>query len=526
MMSTPEQTPGHKRSGGLTVRDQIERYRTAFIAVITMVVIAAAVGGYILAHENLKLPGWVPVFGRSYYTLKADFQTAQAVTPGQGQAVTIAGAKIGEVDSVDLNNGVATVTMKVTPKYARIYRNATLLLRPKTQLQDITVEVNPGTPSAGKLPSGTVLPLSQTAPNVNFDEFLSSLDAETRGYLQELLAGAGEGFKDNGKAFSATLKRFLPLTREVQEISKELALRHENTAHAIHNFRLLVEALGGKDKQLAELVDASNAVFGTFAKEDQNVQSLVRELPGALKKTRSGLGKLATAAHVLGPTVHELQPFASALGPANEATRKLALATTPIIKNQIRPFAREVLPTVNEIAPDTKELSEAFPKLATSFGVFNEFFNELANNPGKSQGGFLFFLDWANHNLNSVVSSGDANGVLGRTLVYFNCEVAPLLKNVAEINPNVNLLVGLLNPPDRAACTAAGIAKGGTALSAHSLSKPKAPAGGLLSGLTPTFGKAGGPSKSAAPKGKPASGAKRAAAASKPAARASKGGAR
>ncbi len=72
-----------------------------------MVVIAAAVGGYILAHENLKLPGWVPVLGRNYYTLKAEFQTAQAVTPGQGQAVTIAGAKIGEIASVDLHQGIA-----------------------------------------------------------------------------------------------------------------------------------------------------------------------------------------------------------------------------------------------------------------------------------------------------------------------------------------------------------------------------------------------------------------------------------
>ncbi|HTA04884.1 MAG TPA: MlaD family protein, partial [Solirubrobacteraceae bacterium] len=305
-MASTEPTPGHKHEGGLTVRDQIERYRTAFIAVITMVVIAAAVGGYILAHENLKLPGWVPVLGRDYYTLKADIQTAQAVTPGQGQAVTVAGAKIGEVGSVDLHNGIATITMRITPKYARIYHDATLLLRPKTQLQDITVEVNPGSPSTGKLKSGSTLPLSQSAPNVNFDEFLSSLDAETRAYLQELLAGAGEGFKNNGPAFSATLKRFLPLTREVKEISKELALRHENTANAIHNFRLLTEALGGKDQQIAELVDSSNAVLGTFAKEDQNVQSLVRQLPGALKRTRSGLGKLATAAHVLGPTLHEL----------------------------------------------------------------------------------------------------------------------------------------------------------------------------------------------------------------------------
>src|SRR6202163_2515171 len=225
-------TPTEGREGGLTVLEQIERYRTAFISVIVMIVFAAFVGGYILAHENLKLPGWVPVLGKNYFTLKADFQTAQAVTPGQGQAVTIAGAKIGEIASVDLHNGVATVTMKVTPKYARIYHDATALLRPKTQLQDITVEVNPGTPASGRLHSGEVIPLSQTAPNVNFDEFLSSLDADTRAYLQELLAGLGEGFKNNGRAAAATFRRFDPTARYLQEISHELQLRHANIARS------------------------------------------------------------------------------------------------------------------------------------------------------------------------------------------------------------------------------------------------------------------------------------------------------
>ena len=83
--------PPQSHEGGLSVRDQIERYRAAFISVVVLIVIAAVVGGYILTHENLKLPGWVPVLGKNFYTLNADFQTAQAVTPGQGQAVTIAG---------------------------------------------------------------------------------------------------------------------------------------------------------------------------------------------------------------------------------------------------------------------------------------------------------------------------------------------------------------------------------------------------------------------------------------------------
>jgi hypothetical protein len=191
--------------------------------------------------------------------------------------------------------------------------------------------------------------------------------------------------------------------------------------------------------------------------------SVLHLLPGALTKTRSGLGKLATAASLLGGTLHQLHPFASSLRSAQEATIRLAKAPTPIIRDQVRPFARQILPTISELAPDTEGLAKAFPKLATSFSVLNEFFNELANNPGAKQAGFLFFLDWGNHNLNSVLSTADAHGALGRTLVYFNCEVLPLLKGVSEVNPTVNLLVSLLNPPTKEECKAQGILRAGAA---------------------------------------------------------------
>jgi phospholipid/cholesterol/gamma-HCH transport system substrate-binding protein len=481
-------TEGHSHEGGLGVRDQIERYRTAFISVVTMIVIAAVVGGYILSHENINLPGWFPVLGKNYYTLKADFQTAQALTPGQGQAVTIAGAKIGEIASVNLHEGVATVTMRLDPKYARLYRDATLLMRPKTNLQDLTVEINPGTAASGRLSSGATVPIAQTAPNVDFDQFLAGLDAETRAYLQELLAGAGQGFKNNGRSLAATLKRFDPTARDIAQIAEQLEIRHANTARSIHNFRLLIEALGTKDKQLAQLVDASNAVFAVFARQERNVESLLHLLPGALAKTRTGLGKLATAANVLGPTLHKLDPFARSLGPAQEATRRLAINTTPVFKNEIRPFARQILPVVNELKPDTQQLAEAFPKLASSFSVINQFFNELAYNPGANRPGFLFFLPWDNHNLNSVLSSAAAHGTLGRSLTYLNCKVAPILKGVAEVNETVNLLVGLLNPPNEGACRSAGILTTKSAVASGHV-KPKAPAGGLFSGLdTHVFG--------------------------------------
>jgi phospholipid/cholesterol/gamma-HCH transport system substrate-binding protein len=448
---------GEQHRGERGIRDQIARYRTAFISVVAMIVLAVFVGGYILANERLSLPGWVPVVGKSYFTLKGDFSTAQALTPGQGQAVTIAGAKIGEIARVDQHGGDALVTMNLTPSYARyIDRNATLLLRPKTQLNDMTVEVDPGTPSAGRISSGYMAPLSQTAPNVNLDEFLASLDAETRAYLQELLAGAGEGLKGNAANLSATFKRFDPLARYIRQITSQLQLRNRNIERSIHNFQLIVSALGGKDTELAQLIDASNAVFKTFAEQDQAVQSTLRLLPGALSKTRSGLGKLATASEVLGPALKRLEPFAKALAPAERASRLFFAHTAPTFKNEIRPFARRILPTVGELQPSLKQLAEALPGLASSFAVFNEFFNELGYNPGPKQGGFMFFLDWATHDFNSAVSAADAHGPVGRTLVYLNCNLLPLLDSVASINNTVKLAVALLKPPGGEECVQLG----------------------------------------------------------------------
>ncbi|MGG7382319.1 hypothetical protein ACQ7B2_27395, partial [Escherichia coli] len=67
-----------------------------------------------------------------------------------------------------------------------------------------------------------------TLPNVNFDEILSSLDGDTRDYLQLLLGGAGEGLGGQGKQLSASLKRFEPTGRYLARLNGALSLRERN----------------------------------------------------------------------------------------------------------------------------------------------------------------------------------------------------------------------------------------------------------------------------------------------------------
>ena len=131
------------------MRTAIRKHWLDFVAIIGLIVIAGAVAVYILANQRLYLPAWVPVLGKDFFVLKAEFATAQAVTPGQGQTVNIAGVQVGEISKVELEDGRRVVTMRMEPKYGRVYKDATVLLRPKTGLKDMVVELEPGTPAAG-----------------------------------------------------------------------------------------------------------------------------------------------------------------------------------------------------------------------------------------------------------------------------------------------------------------------------------------------------------------------------------------
>ena len=131
------------------MRRAIREHLRDFVAIIVLVVLAVVTTGVILVQQSANFPAWVPILGSDHFELKAEFTTAQAVTPGQGQQITIAGIKVGTVGTVTLENGRAVVTMDIDNKYAPlIHPDASLLLRPRTGLQDMTIEIDTGTKGA------------------------------------------------------------------------------------------------------------------------------------------------------------------------------------------------------------------------------------------------------------------------------------------------------------------------------------------------------------------------------------------
>lgn len=431
----------------------IGKYWRNFATLIGMILVALGVGGFILAHERLYLPKWVPFVGSDFVDRTLELQTGKSLVPGQGQELAIAGVKVGEISKVDLVNGRAVVTVSIRRNYDdRIMRDATALIRPKTGLEDMTIQLDPGSPQAGRLPPGQPIPIQQTLPYVSTDEVLASLDGDTRDYLRLLLAGGGQALHGNSRALSNTLRRFEPTGRELLRISSALAQRRVNISRAIHNFRLLTQTLGTKDQQISQLVDSSNAVFGAFANEERNLRTTIRLLPGALTSTQRGLTKADRLARVLRPNAVALQPVAHALAPALRQSRPFFRQTTPIVRNQLRPFARAALPTVRALRPAARDLSNLVPDLRTSLSVVNELLNELGYNPPGPEEGYLFWNAWANHDGASVFSSQDAQGPIRHGLTVVSCSSLNTLSAIAGANPQLGVviqLLGVTNPVTR-----------------------------------------------------------------------------
>lgn len=435
-----------------------------FAAILLLLVIALGVASYILSQQRFNLPAWVPALGKDFYVLNAEFQTAKSVTPGQGQTVTIAGVNVGEISKVELDEGRALVEMKLQNKYGeRVRKDASLLLRPKTGLEDMVIEMTPGSSGAAKAPEGWTIPVENTLPTVQLDEILASLDRDTRDYLRLLVAGAGGGLDGVGDDLAATLKRFEPGAQYARQITERLIDRRGSIRRSIHNLRLLVEAVGEQDDQLAQLIDSSNTVFRSFVNQDANLRDALQQLPPTLRVTNRALGKTERLANVLGPALEDLRPAARALGPTLRRVRPFLTTSTPIIRDQLRPFARDVLPTVKSLRPAARGLAEVTPDLRDTLRVLNYLFNELAYNPpGEAEEGYLFWASWANHLGSLIFTTQDAHGPVRRGVILISCTTAQVLNTIIASDPRLGTIAQLSGLPQSRQICPASTQAGGT----------------------------------------------------------------
>ncbi len=423
----------------------IKTHLTDFIAIIVLLILAVVISGYILHNERLRFP----FIQQTPITYNAEFSTAQAVTPGQGQTVRVSGVRVGDIGQVTLKNGIAIVAMAIDQKYKHlIHTDATALLRPRTGLKDMFIELNPGSKSAPLAKPGFTIPVSNTLPDVNTDEILASLDADTRAYLDLLVNGAGQGLKGKGGSeLAQVLERFEPTHRDLARLNQAVAVRGSNLRRLINSLARLNKALAQKQPQIVSLVDSSAKVFHAFASEDQNISRAIADLPGTLRQTTATLAKVQAFANALGPAATNLLPAARSLPAANQALAALAKPSTPIVQNQIRPFVVAARPTVRQLRPAAVNLAKGTPALGKVFTVLNHFVNMVGfNSEPSGQHSYLYWLAWLNHDARTLFSVQDANGIFRPLFLQAGCAT---YEQILHFQPSI---AAVLDPTITSVC--------------------------------------------------------------------------
>jgi phospholipid/cholesterol/gamma-HCH transport system substrate-binding protein len=441
------------------MRKAIHDHLRDFLAIIGLLVVALFATYIIVQNERLR----IPLLEEKPFELKAEMSTAQAVTPGQGQTVRVAGVRVGDIDKVDYEDGHAVVTMAIDTKFLPIYKNATILLRPKTGLKDMFLELDPGTnydPNSrdDEFQDGDTVTLANTAPDTNVDQILAALDGDTRAYLRLLLTQGGQGLNGRGQDLGKLLGSLGPINRGLARLNTEVAKRKENLRTLIHNMNLLFGTVGQDGQGIEQLVSASNQALGAIASQSPDVQRTVSLLGPTLRTTRVALEKTDQLATVLGPTINSLRPFARRLKPINDSLGNLAKTTYDPIKNDIRPFVINAREPVRNLRPAAQNLVHATPRLTTVGEKLNKLFNMAAYNPNGAESpgtpgrdeGYLYWLGWLAHVGNSTFSSQDAHGVYRHIYLVATCNTIKSIVTSSPLAPVVtgfDQLLGTVCPP-------------------------------------------------------------------------------
>lgn len=383
------------------------------------------IAGFALSCFGILLFLWVTFggptpFRAQSYEIKVPFNEATQLA--EQSDVRISGVNVGKVQSIELapNGRQAMATVKIDNKYAPLPQSTRAILRTKTLLGETYIELTPGSKDGPRIDDGGTLAEANSAESVQLDEIFRTFDAETQEAFRTWMQEGAVAINGQSQSFSYALSQFEPTFSELDRLFRVLDTQQLAVSQLFRNGATTFQALRGREGQLAELIDSSNAVFETTARRDRDIEALFRAFPTFQDESRLTLNRLKTFAGKADPLFRQLVPVAEELSPTLIAFANLA----PVAKGFF-----EGLGPVIDLAPTgfpavRRLFREEFPPLLRAVDPFLRNLNPLL------QGLSLYRRDVTSFFANIAVS---ANGEL--TEENASGEKVHFLRAMGPLNP-------------------------------------------------------------------------------------------
>ncbi len=287
------------------------------------------IAGFALSCFGILLFLWVTFggptpFRAKPYEIKVPFNEATQLA--EQSDVRISGVNVGKVRNIALapNGRQALATVDIDDKYAPLPESTRAILRTKTLLGETYIELTPGDGNGPELADGGAVPEANVAESVQLDEIFRTFDPETRAAFQSWMQEAAVAINGQGQGLSYAIGEFEPTFTDLDKLFRVLDTQRVAVGQVFRNGATSLQALRGREGQLASLIQSSNAVFQTAARRDRDIEALFRAFPTFQDESRLTLNRLKEFALNTDPLMRQLVPAAEQLSPTLIAFARLA----------------------------------------------------------------------------------------------------------------------------------------------------------------------------------------------------------
>ncbi|WP_116046429.1 MlaD family protein [Amycolatopsis palatopharyngis] len=332
---------------------QLKRNVLALVALVTAGLVA---GGYILTMQQVRVP-WD---GKNRYSVT--FESAPAINPASRQEVRIAGIAVGDIREASVDDrGHARLELAID-KGHQIYDNARVLLRPKSPLNEMYVELNPGGPPGKRLPEGGVLPVANSVRPVQVDEALGHLDANTRDALTTLLAESDVALAGAPANLPEGLDATDQVVRDLQPVVTALQTRKETLQKLVTALGQIASATGGDDERLGALAESLQKTLATVGQRNGDLDAALAQLPDFTDQLQQATGSVGALSAQLDPVLDKLREASGTLPSSLEKFTGTVDKLGQTV-DSARPVVDKAIPVVRDLRPFVGDLNASLGDL-------------------------------------------------------------------------------------------------------------------------------------------------------------------
>jgi phospholipid/cholesterol/gamma-HCH transport system substrate-binding protein len=295
--------------------------------------------------------GTIPHLGQRY-TVSAQVPTANFLAAGA--RVTVAGAEVGQVKSVDRAGSLsqdATIRMDITdPGVFPLPSDSRVQIRTRSQVGENYVNIVVGD-SRVSVPDNGSLGLDHADEFVGIDQILSVLRGKTKARTRTLLQRLDAGLSGRGPALHRTLSPAADAIDYGTQAVTAIAPDRRELGRLVDQLGHLTAAIGDRSTAIDTVARQGTASLQAIASRDEQVAATLRQLPATIDQIRRTTG-------VIGDVSTRATPVVANLARATRDLKPAVDALAPAARD-----GRSIVRRLDDAVPELQSLLKAVPSL-------------------------------------------------------------------------------------------------------------------------------------------------------------------